>query len=60
MELLSQQHALVRKREQEQIADLHEGDLQRAVAELRRERKAHAWDRLAYWAALRAERVRNR
>jgi hypothetical protein len=58
MEMLSEQHALVRKRERAQLHELGENELDLAVAELVRERRAMRWERLAGWAAGRAERAR--
>lgn len=59
MEILSEQHALVRKREPAQLPELSDGEVQHAVAELVRERRALRWERLACWAADRANRARS-
>lgn len=57
MEMLSEQHALVRKRER-QFCELGTSDVSVAVAQLTRDRRAHRWERLSHWALGRAERVR--
>lgn len=59
MEMLSEQHALVRKRELSQFRELGDAEFNVAVAEFARERKAARWEWLSCWAAKRAERVRN-
>lgn len=59
MAMLSEQHALVRKRARTQFLEVADLDVDFAVAELARERKAARWERLSGWAAKRAERVRN-
>lgn len=59
MEMLSEQHALIRKRERAQHAELADHEVELAIAELTRERRALRWERLSCWAAGRAERVRS-
>lgn len=59
MEMLSEQHALVRNRERAQIGELRGGDVDVAVAQLARARRARRWERLACWAAERADRARD-